>query len=95
MSSVLGSERYRAKRAAEKQRAIALAEGLPPPTQAKMGRPRKKRAGEAIAAPDTVQRCKRRAASKALTDEVWHSLVDYAVLLDKAAGQRIWPEECN
>ena len=78
----------RAKRAADKQRAMARAEGFPPPLRAKIGRPRKKWAGEAIAAPDTVQRCKRRAASKALPDEAWHSLVDYAVLLDKAAADK-------
>ena len=67
------------QRAAGKQRALALAHGLPPPPRPKIGRPRKKRAVE-----DTVLGSKRKAKSKA-----WHSLVlvDYAVLLEKAAAE--------
>ena len=58
---------------------MALAHGLPPPPRPKIGRPRKKRAVE-----DTALGSKRNAKSKA-----WHSLVlvDYAVLLEKAAAE--------
>jgi hypothetical protein len=62
---------------------------LPPPR--KRGRPRKKRAVEAPTATGMVLGCKRKATSMVLTDGAW--LVDYAVLLEKAAADKAAAEQ--